>query len=109
MIKDRGNIKWVAMMLPEHVEMVKGVWAENDKIPKPTLDEQELEEINQMIYEAMEYNSEVTITYYTKGELRFEIGYIHFADVMRKEIRVKDKFEEIHRFKFEDIVKVQIN
>jgi len=37
--KDRGNIKWTSLMLPEHVQMVKEIWKEEEKVQKPVLDE----------------------------------------------------------------------
>lgn len=39
-IKDRGTIKWTAMMLPEHVELLKQLEHEQQKVKKPELDEQ---------------------------------------------------------------------
>jgi len=45
MIRDRGNIKWTAMLLPEHVKAVRD-WLETDgHIERPNLDDWELESI----------------------------------------------------------------
>ncbi|GGF15217.1 hypothetical protein GCM10010954_12290 [Halobacillus andaensis] len=35
---DRGKIKWTSLMLPEHVEMVKETYKEQNKVEKPLLD-----------------------------------------------------------------------
>lgn len=46
MNKDRGTIKWSAMMLPEHVKLLRE-WQEEDTIvTQPQLDEAQLEQIN---------------------------------------------------------------
>lgn len=46
MNKDRGTIKWNAMMLPEHVKLLRE-WQEEDAlVTKPQLDEAQLEQIN---------------------------------------------------------------
>lgn len=46
-IRDRGNIKWNAMMLPEHVKVLRE-WREKDKYEeKPTLDEGALQDLNE--------------------------------------------------------------
>ncbi|GAB3801050.1 YolD-like family protein [Virgibacillus kimchii] len=45
MVNDRGNIKWTSLMLPEHVQLIKEMWEEDDKKEKPILDEQQIEEI----------------------------------------------------------------
>ena len=37
MIKDRGIIKWAAMMLPEHVQSLKNLLVDEEKIQKPIL------------------------------------------------------------------------
>lgn len=54
MNRDRGNIKWTAMMLPEHVAMLREWKKKDDCIKKPELDEwtlQELAERLQIAYE----------------------------------------------------------
>lgn len=46
MNKDRGVIKWTAMMLPEHVKLLRE-WQEEDVlVTQPQLDEAQLEQIN---------------------------------------------------------------
>ncbi len=35
MIRDRGNIKWTAMMLPEHVKLLRE-WQEQDQVREKT-------------------------------------------------------------------------
>ena len=44
MIRDRGRIKWVTMMLPEHVKLLREYNESLDKAEKPVLDEQKYEE-----------------------------------------------------------------
>ena len=39
MLRDRGNIKWTAMMLPEHVQRLRTWQQEDQQITKPTFDE----------------------------------------------------------------------
>lgn len=63
MLKDRGNIKWTSLMLPEHVGVLRK-WAEDiDKVPRPELDEQEWSEIEVTIHDAMTENKPLTFTY----------------------------------------------
>ncbi len=35
MLRDRGSIKWVSMMLPKHVELLKEYHESLDKVKKP--------------------------------------------------------------------------
>lgn len=48
-IKDRGNIKWTAMMLPEHVQMLRDWQKETLSEEKPELDNFDLEAIYEEI------------------------------------------------------------
>ena len=46
MNKDRGTIKWTAMMLPEHVKLLRE-WQQEDRfVEKPQLDEAQMEQLN---------------------------------------------------------------
>lgn len=48
-IKDRGSIKWTAMMLPEHIQMLRD-WQKEDRCnQKPDLDDFDLEAIYEEI------------------------------------------------------------
>ena len=51
--RDRGTIKWTAMMLPEHVKLLREWHAEDDYIPKPQHDEYEFEELALQIQTAV--------------------------------------------------------
>ncbi|MFF2286401.1 YolD-like family protein [Peribacillus butanolivorans] len=48
MIRDRGRIKWVSMMLPEHVKLLREYNEGLDKVEKPVLDERKYEEFNEI-------------------------------------------------------------
>lgn len=49
MCRDRGRIKWVSMMLPVHVKLLREYNESLDKVEKPVLDEQKYEEFNEVI------------------------------------------------------------
>ena len=49
MIRDRGNIKWTAMMLPEHIVELRN-WMDKDHyIERPELSEWDLQSIQEEI------------------------------------------------------------
>lgn len=52
MIKDRGNIKWASMMLPEHLELLREYKEEQMEQPRE-LTEWELEELQKTINQAL--------------------------------------------------------
>jgi hypothetical protein len=96
MIRDRGRIKWNSLMLPEHVKMLRD-WAREDSYEQPKqLDEQQLEWMNEIAAEAMEGNKEVVITHYNGLQHELVIGTIHYFDPYKQELRMTDKFDEVH-------------
>ncbi|UPO88353.1 YolD-like family protein [Niallia sp. Man26] len=107
MIRDRGNIKWTAIMLPEHVAAVKQELINWEKVSQPILDGDRLTEIEMLIHEAMEYNLLLEFKLFKKGFIESIIGHTHFIDYIKKEFRIKDKNDLIHKIPFQIIVDVQ--
>ncbi|MGN1386887.1 MAG: YolD-like family protein [Bacillus sp. (in: firmicutes)] len=107
MIKDRGKIKWVSMMLPEHVQMLREWAAEDANEERIVLDEQQAEEINHMIAEAMEHQLLVAISYYDQKRYHVMVGYIHYFDEWKRKLNVIDRFEEVHYIKLDDVIDVR--
>ena len=107
MIKDRGKMKWVSMMLPEHVQMLRE-WADEDlNEERVVLDEQQIEEINHIIAEAMEHRMLVAISYYHQKRYHVMIGHIHHYDEWKQQLNVIDRFDEAQYIKFADIMDVR--
>lgn len=91
MIRDRGNIKWTSMMLPEHVKLLRD-WSEEDAYQeKPELDEQQLEQFNETICFAMEENTELIFTYYKDHFFHTCSGYVHYIDPIQHTLRIVDE------------------
>ncbi|ASS91820.1 MAG: YolD-like family protein [Bacillaceae bacterium] len=107
MIQDRGSIKWTAMMLPEHVKLLRKYNESLDKVEKPVLDEQKYEEFNEVICEAMEENITLQFTYYQKGEIKKLVGNIHYIDQLKRELRIVDYLTKKHVLKLGDIIEIE--
>lgn len=70
-IKDRGRIKWTAMMLPEHVEMLRE-WQKEDRYhTMPQLDDFDLEAIHEEIQLAYKRHCDVEIRLWRETEQNF--------------------------------------
>lgn len=106
MIRDRGNIKWNAMMLPEHVKLLRAYNASLDKIEKPVLDEQKYEEFNQLVCEAMEENVSLQFSYYQNGEMKQLVGTIHYSNYLKGELSIVDGLTKKQVLKLEDIIEM---
>lgn len=108
MIRDRGRIKWTAMMLPEHVKMLRD-WAHEDTYEQQKeIDEQKLEEMNGLLATAMEEHQSVILTHFRNRKYELVIGQIHHWDEFAQKLHIIDHFEQIHRISVLDIADVQI-
>lgn len=107
MIRDRGRIKWTSMMLPEHVKLLRD-WAKEDMYEnKMEPDEQQLEVMNEVMAEAMEFGKSVAITYYSGRRYQIVIGTIHYWDEIAKKLHVIDRFDEVHQIEISNIADVR--
>lgn len=93
MLEDRGLMKFrpVAFM-PEQIASIKQLYKEQDDVKMPELDKQQLENLNLMVCEAMEYNLVATVTFYKKARYEITKGMIHYLNERSNYIRVVDKF-----------------
>lgn len=108
MIRDRGKMKWTAMMLPEHVKLLRD-WAKEDMFEKnKEVDEQHLDLMNEVILEAMEFGKSVVITHYRNRKYELVIGTIDHWDEISQKLHIVDRFEEMHQIPLSAIVDVRL-
>jgi hypothetical protein len=107
MIRDRGRIKWTSMMLPEHVKLLRD-WAKEDTYEKPKeLDDQQLEQMNETLAEAMEFGQAVAITHFRNHRHELVVGNIHYWDEISQKLHVIDHFGEVHRIPVSSVADVR--
>lgn len=87
-IKDRGQIKWTAMMLTEHVQLLKDLKKEDRYNGKPVLDDFDLEAIYEEIRLAYTRQCEIELRLW-QNELRIEIGLLTAIDLSKKLVYLK--------------------
>ncbi|MEB2279650.1 YolD-like family protein [Lysinibacillus xylanilyticus] len=86
MIKDRGNMKWTAMMLPEHLVKIRE-WKQDAYTEAPrSLSEWELEDIQQTIDHAFGQHKDITLTVWEGSGYVEWSGIINAIDNERKVI-----------------------
>ncbi|WP_445487307.1 YolD-like family protein [Niallia sp. 03133] len=107
MIRDRGTKKWTAMMLPEHVAAVKEALANEKKIKKPILDESQIQEMEILLLEGMEYNLILQYDIYKNGAIKNIFGRTVYIDYIKNELRIQDKNDNIHYVPFRTLVNIQ--
>lgn len=88
-------------MLPEHVKLLRD-WAKEDMYEnKMEPDEQQLEVMNEVMAEAMEFGKSVAITYYRGRRYQIVIGTIHYWDEIAKNSMWSIVLTKCTRLKFQ--------
>ncbi|MDE5412137.1 MULTISPECIES: YolD-like family protein [Alkalihalobacterium] len=107
MIKDRGNIKWTAMMLPEHVGLLRELKKELTYQKKPQLDEQQLLEMNEQICEGMANNASLIFTYYENYDYHCMVGTVHHFNEQERKLHLIDQFGGKNYLQLDEIIDVK--
>lgn len=105
-IKDRGRIKWTAMMLPEHTEMLRDWYAEDGLTNRPELTEWDLVAIQEEIEIAYKRKCETLIKTWREGRIIEHQGTIEKIDLHNKTILLADPFGD-ERISIEQIISAQ--
>ncbi|AYC29631.1 YolD-like family protein [Paenisporosarcina cavernae] len=75
-IKDRGNIKWTSLFLPEHVKAMREWQEDIGKVDKPLLDEFDLQMLQEELEIALQTQKEVRIREWKDGVFVLHRGVI---------------------------------
>ncbi|MGJ9458698.1 YolD-like family protein [Oceanobacillus sp. CF4.6] len=106
-MNDRGSIKWTAMMLPEHIQLLKDMWEQKEYKEKPILDEQQLEEINMKLHLAIHNNLTAEITYYAEHDFKIRNGKLFKIDTRQGFIKIDN--DERTKINLHDILDIKID
>jgi hypothetical protein len=110
MLNERGIKKWnSAAFLLEHTESLREFFKQYDHKQKQELAEDQIEEMNNTILEAMEYNSTLNITYFKFNDFLLLTGNIYYIDQLKQELRIMDIHNSLHTVKFDELVDVRLN
>ncbi|AXI09308.1 YolD-like family protein [Oceanobacillus sp. 143] len=109
MTKDRGTIKWSSLMLPEHVELLKELWKEDEKVRKPLLDPQQIEIIHNDLMDAYHSERSVTISFYQNVAVSHLSGVITKLDQYRNSIILQTDDNERHIIPFQQIISLIVD
>jgi hypothetical protein len=89
MIRDRGRIKWTAMMLSEHTVELRDWYAEDDLDPEPELNEDDLQLLKEELEIAFVKRTEAIITTWRAGKKDTYIGKIIRLEPAQQSISVE--------------------
>ena len=83
-VRDRGSKKWVAMMLPEHVALLRQYNEDSKKVPRPQLDEWDYEALHTSLHNALISKADTRIKLWKDGEIVYKRGTIESVDLKRR-------------------------
>ncbi|CAI6267552.1 SPbeta prophage-derived putative protein YolD [Bacillus subtilis] len=109
MLRDRGTIKWTSMMLPEHLTQLKQDLIDVSKIEKPALDDQQIEEMDILVSEALEFNKELKFKLFNNGFVEKVTGRVHYINFEQQKLHIKDQNDNTIYINMNNIIGVTYN
>ncbi|WP_378585107.1 YolD-like family protein [Neobacillus sp. GCM10023253] len=104
-IRDRGKLKWQpASFLPLAFEMQRSMFKDQERLPKPLIDENQSEEFDQRICYAMENNLAVRFTVWNEGFTEDFSGHVHYVDSITHQLRIEVQPGKFERIEFGNVI-----
>lgn len=94
MLKDRGTIKWTSLMLPEHVQLLKNMWEEDEMKKCPLIDNQTLEIMDEQLTHAYVHEQIVRLKFHHNGYHQSICGKIITLDSDRQTVVLKSHIDQ---------------
>ncbi|MEC3665021.1 MULTISPECIES: YolD-like family protein [Bacillus subtilis group] len=96
-------------MLPEHLTQLKQDLIDVSKIEKPSLDDQQIEEMDLLISEALEFNKELNFKVFNNGFVENVTGRVHYINFEQQKLHVKDQNDNTVYISMNNIIGVTYN
>ncbi|QNR20070.1 YolD-like family protein [Exiguobacterium sp. Helios] len=74
--RDRGNLKWLPFLMPEHIQLLKAYYLEKHHIDFPVIDEQLQYPWHFLLEQSLIEGTELEITYYSERGYVTTSGFI---------------------------------
>lgn len=109
-MEPRGMKKWRPFAtMPEQYIGLQEVINRQEEVPHPLLTEEQMEQMNFTLIEALHTNKQVHLTYYRKGQCITETGFIQFVDSLRGLfIFIDDVFELKNKMRLSELIDVRL-
>ncbi|MED3627824.1 YolD-like family protein [Bacillus subtilis] len=96
-------------MLPEHLTQLKKDLIDVSKIEKPSLDDQQIEEMDILVSEALELNKELLFKFFKNGFVKSVTGKVHYINFEQKKLHLKDQNDNTVYINMNNIIGVTYN
>ncbi|MFY2253434.1 YolD-like family protein [Priestia megaterium] len=95
--------------MPEQYLGLQEVINKQAEVPQPLLTEEQMEQINFTLIEALHTNKQVYLTYYKQGQYITETGYIQFVDSLGGLfVFIDDVFELKNKMGLSELIDVSL-
>ncbi|MFZ7825871.1 YolD-like family protein [Priestia sp. J2] len=108
-MESRGMKKWRPFAtMPEQYIGLKEVINKQLEVDQPVLTEEQMEQVNFTLIEALHTNKQVYLTYYKRGQCITETGFIQFVDSLGNVfIFIDNVFELKNKMRLSKLIDVQ--
>ncbi len=107
-MKQRGMVKWQPFAsLPEQAEYINKLIHEMNKVDRPILSEDQLNELNEILFRCFENKEVVSLNYYHDGYIYLVEGKIIKIDGIRKMIVIENN-QKRDKFSISNIVNIEL-
>lgn len=107
-ILGRTSKKWMPFAsIPMQFSGISNIINNQSKVQMPSLDENEIERINQLLIEADEKKNDIALVYWNNGTFLTELGQIKKIDQINSTIYFNDKFNGLHTILIERLVDIR--
>ncbi|PFK03461.1 hypothetical protein COI96_00085 [Priestia megaterium] len=109
-MEHRGMKKWRPFAtLPEQYIGLQEIIDKQVEVTQPVLTEEQMEQINFTLIEALHNNKQVYLTYYKQGQYITETGFIQFVDSLGGLfVFIDDVFELKNKMRLSELIDVSL-
>lgn len=105
--KGRGIVKWQAFKtMPEQYEQLEQYIQDQNKIDKPILDDDQLQQLNEKLVFKMFNEPYIKVRHFKNGYIKFIEGYIHKVDPYTQTLHLYED-KGITKLDLKDIVEIK--
>jgi len=103
----RTIVKWQPFAsIPQQFKGIRDIIDNQNKTKQPILDEDELERINYLLVESLEYNLDVLVDYWDKGYIKTLFGTIKKVDMINRSVYLNDTFDTVYDLSLSSITDI---
>jgi YolD-like protein len=94
--------------MTETIKMLKDLWQEDHKTPRPHLDETKIEEMERLLSESMATKILIEVTTWKNGFFTTRVGFVTKIDSLNKRIQIQDELKSTINLDFFSITNVMV-